>query len=135
MSACSTSSIGTPLISLGCVHRFQAKLPQFATDGIEGIGASAGSFFSHKAWFADRRIFPEGIFIEAADRPYDDRNSSPRDWIDENVKQLDPPALDMRDVRAGDGHGAIGRARSPEKSCGAVVAHGVSGRGKDKLGR
>ena len=40
---------------------FQKLLGDFAEDGVEVIGASTDSFFSHKAWFADRKIFPEPI--------------------------------------------------------------------------
>src|SRR5882757_8862602 len=58
----------------------------------------------------------------------------PRDWINENVEQLDAPVLDMGDVRACDGRGAIGRTRPPEKSCGAIVAHSASDGDKDKVG-
>jgi alkyl hydroperoxide reductase subunit AhpC len=43
------------------IREFQAMLPQFAADAIEVIGASTDSFFSHKAWFADRQIFPQQI--------------------------------------------------------------------------
>jgi peroxiredoxin (alkyl hydroperoxide reductase subunit C) len=40
---------------------FQELLGDFKDDGIELIGASTDSFFSHNAWFADREIFPEAI--------------------------------------------------------------------------
>ena len=40
---------------------FQKLLGDFKDDGIELIGASTDSFFSHNAWFADREIFPEAI--------------------------------------------------------------------------
>jgi len=54
-------------------------------------------------------------------------------WINEDVEQLDAPVLDMGDVRPGDGSRPIGRTRLPEKSRGAIVPHGVSDRGEDKL--
>jgi hypothetical protein len=62
-------------------------------------------------------------------------SKSPRDWINENVKQLDAPVLNMGDVRTRDGHRAIGRARPPEESRGAVVAHSMPGRGEDEIWR
>ena len=40
---------------------FQKLLGDFRDDGVELIGASTDSFFSHNAWFADREIFPEAI--------------------------------------------------------------------------
>jgi peroxiredoxin (alkyl hydroperoxide reductase subunit C) len=43
------------------IRGIQAMLPQFTADGIEVIGASTDSFFSHKAWFADRKTFPQEI--------------------------------------------------------------------------
>lgn len=43
------------------IKGFQEKLEDFRDDGIEVIGASTDSFFSHKAWFADRKIFPQEI--------------------------------------------------------------------------
>src|ERR1700675_1394693 len=62
------------------------------------------------------------LFVGAADRAYDDSAPSARDRINENVKELDAPVLNMGEVRTRDGYGAIGRARPPEESCGAVVA-------------
>src|SRR5260370_25309669 len=62
-------------------------------------------------------------------------SKSPRDWINENVKQLDAPVLNMGDVRTRDGHSATGRARPPEESRGAVVAHSMPGRGEDEIWR
>ena len=40
---------------------FQKLLGDFKDDAVEIIGASTDSFFSHKAWFADRKIFPTEI--------------------------------------------------------------------------
>jgi peroxiredoxin (alkyl hydroperoxide reductase subunit C) len=40
---------------------FQKLLGDFKDDGVEVIGASTDSFYSHKAWFADRKIFPQEI--------------------------------------------------------------------------
>ena len=36
-------------------------MEDFADDGVTVIGASTDSFFSHKAWFGDREIFPDAI--------------------------------------------------------------------------
>ena len=43
------------------IKGFQAQVDEFADDGVEVIGASTDSFFSHKAWFADRKTFPDEI--------------------------------------------------------------------------
>ena len=43
------------------IRGFQAELENFKDDGVEVIGCSTDSFFSHKAWFADREIFPNEI--------------------------------------------------------------------------
>src|SRR5262245_2888917 len=43
------------------IKGFQQLLKEFQADGISVIGASTDSFFSHKAWFADRGIFPQEI--------------------------------------------------------------------------
>jgi peroxiredoxin (alkyl hydroperoxide reductase subunit C) len=43
------------------IRGFQDDLPKFADDGVAVIGVSTDSFFSHKAWFADRKIFPKEI--------------------------------------------------------------------------
>lgn len=40
---------------------FQSILDDFDDDNIAVIGASTDSFFSHKAWFADRETFPQEI--------------------------------------------------------------------------
>jgi peroxiredoxin (alkyl hydroperoxide reductase subunit C) len=40
---------------------FQKLAGDFKDDGVEVIGASTDSFFSHKAWFADRGIFAQQI--------------------------------------------------------------------------
>ncbi|MBQ17529.1 MAG: thioredoxin peroxidase [Planctomycetaceae bacterium] len=40
---------------------FQELAGDFADDGASVIGVSTDSFFSHKAWFADREIFPQEI--------------------------------------------------------------------------
>lgn len=36
---------------------FQKQLENFADDGVEVIGASTDSYFSHKAWFEDGKTF------------------------------------------------------------------------------
>lgn len=43
------------------IRGFQALLPRFQDAGVEVIGASTDSFFSHKHWFADGKTFPEKI--------------------------------------------------------------------------
>ncbi|CAG0973976.1 cytosolic tryparedoxin peroxidase, trypanosomatid typical 2-Cys peroxiredoxin [Myxococcaceae bacterium] len=43
------------------IRGFQEKLDEFRDDRIEVIGCSTDSFFSHKAWFADRKTFPKEI--------------------------------------------------------------------------
>ncbi len=43
------------------IKGFQSLLDDFQDDGIEVIGVSTDSFFSHKSWFADRKTFPEEI--------------------------------------------------------------------------
>jgi peroxiredoxin (alkyl hydroperoxide reductase subunit C) len=43
------------------IKGFQALLEDFEDDGVAVIGASTDSFFSHKAWFADRETFPQEI--------------------------------------------------------------------------
>lgn len=43
------------------IKGFQALLDQFHADGIEVIGASTDSFYSHQAWFNDRKTFPQEI--------------------------------------------------------------------------
>ncbi|MBC7172602.1 MAG: peroxiredoxin [Polyangiaceae bacterium] len=43
------------------IRGFQDELSAFKDDGIEVIGASTDSFFSHQAWFADRSIFAKEI--------------------------------------------------------------------------
>jgi alkyl hydroperoxide reductase subunit AhpC len=43
------------------IRGFQALLEDFQDDGVQVIGASTDSFFSHKAWFADREIFSQEI--------------------------------------------------------------------------
>jgi len=43
------------------IKGFQKHLEDFGEDGIEVIGVSTDSFFSHKAWFADRETFPQEI--------------------------------------------------------------------------
>jgi len=43
------------------IKGFQALSGEFADDKIEVIGVSTDSFFSHKAWFADRKTFPQEI--------------------------------------------------------------------------
>ncbi|NLY95476.1 MAG: peroxiredoxin [Myxococcales bacterium] len=43
------------------IRGFEEELANFKDDGVEVIGASTDSFFSHKAWFADRATFPKEI--------------------------------------------------------------------------
>jgi peroxiredoxin (alkyl hydroperoxide reductase subunit C) len=43
------------------IRGFQAMLGDFRAEGVEVIGASTDSFFSHKAWFADGKIFADEI--------------------------------------------------------------------------
>ena len=43
------------------IKGFQGLSKEFSADGIGVIGVSTDSFFSHKAWFADRGIFPQEI--------------------------------------------------------------------------
>jgi len=43
------------------IRGFQKLLRDFEDDGVAVIGASTDSFNSHKAWFSDRRTFPEEI--------------------------------------------------------------------------
>jgi peroxiredoxin (alkyl hydroperoxide reductase subunit C) len=43
------------------IKGFQSLLDDFSDDKIEVIGVSTDSFFSHKAWFADRKTFPQEI--------------------------------------------------------------------------
>ena len=40
---------------------FQRLAGEFKDEQVELIGVSTDSFYSHKAWFADRRIFPQEI--------------------------------------------------------------------------
>ena len=43
------------------IRGFQSMLGEFADDGVEVIGASTDSFFSHKAWFEDKNTFQQEI--------------------------------------------------------------------------
>lgn len=43
------------------IKGFQSLLDDFEAEGIEVIGVSTDSFYSHKNWFADREIFPAEI--------------------------------------------------------------------------
>jgi peroxiredoxin (alkyl hydroperoxide reductase subunit C) len=43
------------------IKGFQKLLGDFADERVAVIGASTDSFFTHKAWFADRQTFPEPI--------------------------------------------------------------------------
>ncbi len=43
------------------IRGFQALLGDFEADGIDVIGASTDSFYSHKHWFEDRDTFPQAI--------------------------------------------------------------------------
>ncbi len=43
------------------IKGFQSLSGEFEDDGVALIGVSTDSFFSHKAWFADRKTFPQEI--------------------------------------------------------------------------
>jgi peroxiredoxin (alkyl hydroperoxide reductase subunit C) len=43
------------------IRGFQEHLTEFSDDKIEVLGVSTDSFFSHKAWFSDRKTFPQEI--------------------------------------------------------------------------
>jgi alkyl hydroperoxide reductase subunit AhpC len=43
------------------IRGFQERAGDFADDGVAVIGCSTDSFFSHKAWFADRNTFSQEI--------------------------------------------------------------------------
>jgi peroxiredoxin (alkyl hydroperoxide reductase subunit C) len=43
------------------IKGFQELIEEFKDDGVEIVGASTDSFFSHNAWFADRDTFPKEI--------------------------------------------------------------------------
>ncbi len=43
------------------IRGFQELLNEFKEEGVEVIGVSTDSFFSHKAWFSDRKTFPQEI--------------------------------------------------------------------------
>jgi len=43
------------------IKGFQALLADFQAEGVEVIGASTDSFYSHLHWFGDRKTFPEEI--------------------------------------------------------------------------
>ena len=43
------------------IKGFQSLLDEFADDKISVVGVSTDSYFSHKAWFADRKVFPQEI--------------------------------------------------------------------------
>ena len=43
------------------IKGFGALRGDFEKEGVEVIGVSTDSYFSHNAWFADRKIFPEEI--------------------------------------------------------------------------
>jgi peroxiredoxin (alkyl hydroperoxide reductase subunit C) len=43
------------------IKGFQQLLDDFSDDKIGVIGVSTDSFFSHKAWFADRKTFPQEV--------------------------------------------------------------------------
>ncbi|HVP30545.1 MAG TPA: peroxiredoxin [Myxococcota bacterium] len=43
------------------IRGFQDLLDEFKDDKAEVIGVSTDSFFSHKAWFADKKTFPKDI--------------------------------------------------------------------------
>jgi alkyl hydroperoxide reductase subunit AhpC len=41
------------------INGFQQNLREFEEEGAAVIGVSTDSFYSHKNWFADRKIFPQ----------------------------------------------------------------------------
>lgn len=43
------------------IRGFQALLPDFQAEGVEVVGASTDSFYSHQHWFADRQTFAQEI--------------------------------------------------------------------------
>ncbi|MDJ0852337.1 MAG: peroxiredoxin [Myxococcota bacterium] len=43
------------------IRGFQALRGEFEKEGVEVIGVSTDSFFSHQAWFGDRKTFPDEI--------------------------------------------------------------------------
>jgi len=43
------------------IKGFQEKSSDFKDDRVELVGVSTDSFYSHKAWFADRKTFPQEI--------------------------------------------------------------------------
>jgi peroxiredoxin (alkyl hydroperoxide reductase subunit C) len=43
------------------IKGFQSLLDDFQDDDVEVIGVSTDSYFSHKAWFADRQTFPDEV--------------------------------------------------------------------------
>jgi peroxiredoxin (alkyl hydroperoxide reductase subunit C) len=43
------------------IKGFQSLIGEFRDDSTDVIGVSTDSFFSHKAWFADRQTFPDQI--------------------------------------------------------------------------
>lgn len=43
------------------IRGFQAMLGDFRAEGVEVAGASTDSYFSHKHWFADRKVFRDEI--------------------------------------------------------------------------
>jgi alkyl hydroperoxide reductase subunit AhpC len=43
------------------IRGFEELLPEFRAAGVEVIGASTDSFFSHSAWFQDRKTFARPI--------------------------------------------------------------------------
>ncbi len=43
------------------IRGFEKLKKEFEAEGIEIIGASTDSFYSHKAWFEDKSTFPDGV--------------------------------------------------------------------------
>ena len=43
------------------IRGFESLLEEFSAAGVEVVGASTDSFYSHMNWFADRKIFAEKI--------------------------------------------------------------------------
>ena len=69
--------------------------------------------------------------------PYLDlsNGASRRGWVNENVKALDASVLNMGDICTCDSCGATGRTGPPKESCDAIMAHSMSGRAQDEIGR
>ncbi len=43
------------------IREFERLRPEFELDDVALVGVSTDSVFSHRAWFSDREVFPQGI--------------------------------------------------------------------------